>query len=213
MKLRELGKPEKQFQYHVTEYDIFPGLPPKRRQLLVECNHTSMRRLQLNCRHEQLVGGEWYIISPDQFKSIIFEATNKIITRKKTGLENSKLPQPLDTRIVMSDHFQDRLVKRFGVETIEAKKFVESVLKGHKVVQGSEFYNTHRWKDYRPSDLCICNLEKDIIVVGSLNKNNFVLITTYRAKNCKWFLNWFEDNYSKFHEAPTLDQFFHGKSK
>lgn len=197
--------------YEVYEYDIFPGVLPKRNLLTLKIDATNIRCLNHKMHHEQLVAGSWFILEPIQFETIIKDSRNVTITRKAGSVQTRKLEvqKPLISRIRVTDHATTRIAERFS--TNDTSNFFKRVLKDHKIIQGAQFYNTHR--NHLPTDLYICNLEHNVIVSGSLRGGLLIVKTLFEAKECKWFQNWFQDNLDTFHKAPTLDQFFHGKSK
>jgi hypothetical protein len=211
MKLREVIRAVSGFKYEVFEYDAIPGMMPKRRTVELTTSQTEIRCLQHGMHHEHLVNGRWYILSKDQFESILEESKpRRVITRKASG-EVVQKPKPvpkLYDRLVFTTHVKQRLFERFGIREDHVKDFVIDVLNTHKMVQNAECYNLARSFDHKPTDLYICSLKHKIIMTGVLKKGQFVLTTCYSSQETLWFEAWFQEHLDTYSNLPELQDFF-----
>lgn len=208
MKLREVLRAIDEFQYIVNEYEVKSTGEYTVRKLTIHCGDTSMRRLKVDLHHEIQVKGKWHILTKEEFVHLRGNGKTKTVVRKAfpsaTKLSKKEIT-PLD-RVVLTDHFCKRAEQRFGVTRENMKKFLTNVFNDHFVVQGAEFYNTIR--EHGPTDLYLCSIKCNTILVVKFEDNRYVLATLFPTKESKWFQNWFTDHMDKINNLPTIGQFF-----
>ncbi len=208
MKLREVLRAIDDFQYIVNEYDVSSNGTYSVKKINIYCRETSMRRLQVTLHHEILVKGKWHILTKDEFIHLRGTGKTKTIVRKSFQAAAKifkKEVTPLD-RVILTDHFCKRAEERFGVTRENMKKFLTNIFDDHFIVQGAEFYNTIR--DHGPTDLYLCSIKHNTILVVKFVDSRYVLATLFPTKETKWFQNWFTDHMDKIQNLPTIGQFF-----
>lgn len=208
MKLREVLTAISGFKYIVNEYDVPQTGSTTVKKIEIQCSNTNMRCLQFDLHHERLVGKKWHILTKEEFDHLATRNNKARATiLRRGGVEISKKAQEAHmaaNKLITTLHFTERLKERFNVDDVHG--FTVDVFNDHFVVQGAEFYNTHR--DLGPTDMYVCSIKHNAIFAIKFDKGHYFLITAYPAKTTKWFTNWFNDHLDKVQDLPTIGQFF-----
>lgn len=209
MKFREVVRAVSGFLYEVNEYDVFDTGKVTHRLVELKIDETNIRCMQHNMRHEKLVKGDWYIISPEDFDfGINFYKTNKIKVRKKdqtVQVTKPKVNLSLVDRLILTEHALDRLEERFGISEHKIKPFLEEKLKNHFIVQNYHVY-THKYKEHDPDVIAICSEDFKTVLIVRPTKNRYKVLTCYTPfdSNYTAFNDWFQDHMGTIHELPNL---------
>lgn len=211
MKLRELIKGTTQFKYDVREYTLDSSGRATSEIIEVNCSNTQLRSQAFGLRHEKLIGNTWFILTKEEFEvQLRYVSMNKIIRRTKLGVlkEQQKVELDLANRCIVTKHFAERALERFGVAEAQIKPFLNQALDGHYIVQNYHTFIKSRNHQYNPEDLVVVTKDLKTLLIVTPSGGRFVLKTCFPTGEA--FSRWFQESIDKVHLMPNLEQFYKG---